>query len=70
MVERIAAALSIDSTDLFRQDIDPGGRVNTLRKAILADVGGVVGDFIGDQIRALDDDKAQEAPADGETGRP
>jgi hypothetical protein len=66
MVERIAVALDIDSTDLFHRDIDPGETVNALRKAILADIGGLVGNFIEARIRGLDGDKAGEAPADGE----
>jgi transcriptional regulator with XRE-family HTH domain len=69
MVERIAAAFSIDSTDLFRRDADPGETVNTLRKAILADIGGVVGNFIEAQIRGLDADTALKAPPDGENSR-
>jgi transcriptional regulator with XRE-family HTH domain len=54
MLERIAAALDIDTTDLFRKDIDPGETVKSLRKAILIDVGGVMGNFIGAQIRDLE----------------
>jgi hypothetical protein len=70
MIERIATALDIDSTDLFRRDIDPGETVNALRKAILADIGGLVGNFIEAQIRDLDEDKAPEAPSDGGNSRP
>jgi transcriptional regulator with XRE-family HTH domain len=59
MVERIAAALDIDSTDLFRRDAAPGETVNTLRKAILADIGGLVGDFIEARIRGLDGENSR-----------
>jgi transcriptional regulator with XRE-family HTH domain len=54
MVERLAAALGIDSTDLFRGDIDPGETVKHLRKAVLEDVGSLMAGFIGTQIRELE----------------
>jgi hypothetical protein len=44
--------------------------VNALRKAILADIGGVVENFIDVQIRGLDEDKALKAPPDGENSQP
>lgn len=56
MVERVAAALGIDSTDLFRGDIDPGETVKHLRKAVLADVGDAVGRFIGEQMRDMEEE--------------
>jgi transcriptional regulator with XRE-family HTH domain len=68
MAERLAAALGIDSTDLFRRDIDPGGTVKHLRKAVLEDVGGLVEGFIGAQIRELEGGDALQAPSDGEKG--
>jgi transcriptional regulator with XRE-family HTH domain len=54
MIERIAAAFGIDSTDLFRADIDPGETVKSLQKAVWADVGGAVAGLIGIRIRDLE----------------
>jgi hypothetical protein len=68
MLERVAAALDIDSTDLFRRDIDPGETVASLRKGILADVGGAVAGFIGAQIRVLEGEDARKDPHSGENG--
>ena len=61
MVERIAAALDIDSTDLYRKDVDPGEVVNSLHNAILANLCGVVSGFAKSQMRGV------EAKDDGES---
>jgi transcriptional regulator with XRE-family HTH domain len=68
MVERLAAALGIDSTDLFRGDLDPGETVKQLRKAVLADVGDAVGRFIGEQMREAGDED-RTVPPDGVEGQ-
>jgi transcriptional regulator with XRE-family HTH domain len=59
MVERLAAALNIDSTDLFRSDLDPDETIKSLQKAVLADMGGLVGDFVSAQIKILDEGTAK-----------
>jgi transcriptional regulator with XRE-family HTH domain len=59
MVERLAAALNIDSTDLFRSDLDPDETIKSLQKAILEDMGGLVGDFVSAQIKTLDEGTAK-----------
>ena len=63
MAERLAAALGIDSTDLFRGDIDPGEAVKHLRKAVLKDMEG----FIRAQIQQLEEEDTREDRSDGET---
>jgi transcriptional regulator with XRE-family HTH domain len=70
MMERLAAALGIDSTDLFRGDIDPGETVKRLRKGVLEDVGGLVGSFIGAQIQDLGLEDGREPSADEEAVHP
>jgi hypothetical protein len=65
MAERLAAALGIDSTDLFRGDIDPGETVKHLRKAVLKDMEG----FIRVQIQELEGEDGREGQSDGEKGQ-
>jgi len=51
MIERIAAALDIDSIDLYRKDVEPGEMVNSLHNAILASLGCAVSAFVSSQMR-------------------
>jgi transcriptional regulator with XRE-family HTH domain len=55
MVEKLAAALDIDSTDLFRSDLDPDETIKSLQKAVLADMGDLVGNFVNAQVKAIDE---------------
>jgi transcriptional regulator with XRE-family HTH domain len=65
MAERLAAAFGIDSTDLFRGDIDPGEAVKHLRKAVLKDMERL----IRAQIQELEGEDGQEGRSDEENGR-
>jgi len=66
MVERIAAALDIDSTDLYRKDVEPGEVVNSLHNAILSNICGLVSGFAKSQMRGAEAQGEGEAAGDGE----
>jgi transcriptional regulator with XRE-family HTH domain len=61
MAERIAAALGLDSTDLFRSDIDPGGTVKSLQKAVWADIGATVAGLVSARIGKLEEKTGETA---------
>jgi len=57
MIERLAAALGIDSSELFYKEIDPSEIVKTFRKAALTDIGVMVGQFISEKLQDLNGEK-------------
>ena len=57
MIERLAAALGIDSSELFYKEIDPSETVKTFRKAALTDIGVMVGQFISEKLQDLNGEK-------------
>jgi hypothetical protein len=48
MIQKLAAALMINPTELFHKKIDPGETVKNSQKAALLDVGEAVSQFISD----------------------
>jgi transcriptional regulator with XRE-family HTH domain len=53
MLERIAAALGIDTIDLFSVDKTIPQAMKSYRKTALMDIGGLVGRFIDEKLRDL-----------------
>jgi len=51
MIEKIAAALGIDSSLLFFKQIGPPEALNGMRMTALAEVGGLVSRFIEDKMK-------------------
>jgi transcriptional regulator with XRE-family HTH domain len=54
MLERIAAALRVDTLDLFSKEIDLPKTMKTYRKAALEDVKNLVGQFIDEKLTNMD----------------
>jgi transcriptional regulator with XRE-family HTH domain len=54
MLERIAAALGIDTTALFSKDIDLPETLKTYRKAALENIKGLLVQAIDDQLKDLE----------------
>ena len=54
MLERIAAALAIDTIDLFSTEKKLPQIMKTYRKAALKDIRGLVGRFIDDKIKEVE----------------
>jgi transcriptional regulator with XRE-family HTH domain len=54
MLERIAAALEIDTMDLFSTETNLPEKMKTYRKAALKDVKGFLGQIIDEQLKDLD----------------
>jgi transcriptional regulator with XRE-family HTH domain len=50
MVQKLAAALVIDPTELFCREIDPAESMRNSQKAAFADVGEAVGNFLNDYV--------------------
>ncbi|GHV45124.1 hypothetical protein AGMMS49546_30260 [Spirochaetia bacterium] len=55
MIEKLAVALGIDSTQLFSREIGPSEALNSLRLTALTEVGGLVGRFIEEKVKDLRD---------------
>jgi transcriptional regulator with XRE-family HTH domain len=56
MIEKLAAALGIDSTLLFSKEIGPSETLSSLKITALAEVGGLVGRFIDEKVKVLKGD--------------
>ena len=54
MLERIAAALGIDTIDLFSTEKKLPEIMKTYRKAALKDIRGIVGRYIDDRLKEID----------------
>jgi transcriptional regulator with XRE-family HTH domain len=53
MIEKLAAALGIDSTRLFSKEIGPSEALSSLKITALTEVGGLVGRCIDEKVTAL-----------------
>jgi len=67
MIEKLAAALGIDSTLLFYKRVVPSDTMNSLKMVALAEIEDLIGRFIGVQIENLARENAREAPSGKET---
>ena len=54
MIERIAAALGIDTLDLFSTDKKNPEAIKTYRKATIVDVKSLVGRFLDEKLKDLE----------------
>jgi transcriptional regulator with XRE-family HTH domain len=54
MLERLAAALGIDTTELFSKEINLPETLKTYRKAALMDIKGLMGGFIDEKLKELE----------------
>jgi hypothetical protein len=54
MLERIAAALGIDTIDLFSTENHLPQAIKSCRKAALKDIKGLMGRFIDEKLRDLE----------------
>ncbi|MCL1931598.1 MAG: helix-turn-helix domain-containing protein [Treponema sp.] len=54
MIERIAAALGIDTLDLFSTDKKTPEAIKTYRKATIVDVKSLVGRFLDEKLKDLE----------------
>ena len=54
MIERIAAALGIDTTDLFATEKKTPEAIKTYRKATIKDIKSLLGRFLDDKLADLD----------------
>ena len=54
MLERIAAALGIDTIDLFSTEKALPEIMKTYRKAALKDIRGIMGRYIDDRLKEID----------------
>ena len=54
MIERIAAALGIDTLDLFSTDKKTPEAIKTYRKATIVDVKSLVGRFLDERLKDLE----------------
>ena len=54
MIERIAIALGIDTTDLFKTEMKMPEAIKTYRKATINDVKRLLGRFLDDKLADLD----------------
>jgi len=57
MIERLAAALEIDSTLLFHKEINPSETMKTFNKAALTNVGVMIEQFINEKLQDLNSKK-------------
>jgi transcriptional regulator with XRE-family HTH domain len=55
MIEKLAVALGIDSTQLFSKGIGPSDTLDCLRLTALTEVGGLVRRFIEEKVKDLRD---------------
>jgi transcriptional regulator with XRE-family HTH domain len=53
MVQKLAAALGIDPTDLFSREIDPVSDMKSYQKAALEDIYELLGRLINEKIQEL-----------------
>jgi transcriptional regulator with XRE-family HTH domain len=53
MIERLAAALGIDSTRLFSKEIGPSEALSSLKITALTEVSGLVRRFIDEKVKDL-----------------
>jgi transcriptional regulator with XRE-family HTH domain len=65
MIEKLAAALGIDSTRLFSKEIGLSEAMSSLKIAALTEVGGLVGRFIDERVKALRGEAKEIARPDG-----
>jgi transcriptional regulator with XRE-family HTH domain len=54
MLERLAAALGVDTTALFSREIDLPETLKTYRKAALEDIKSFIGQFIDEKLKEMD----------------
>jgi transcriptional regulator with XRE-family HTH domain len=54
MLERLASALGIDTVELFSREIDLPETLKTYRKAALADIKGLMGQYIDEKLKELE----------------
>jgi hypothetical protein len=54
MMERIASALGIDTTELFYKELTPKDRIKTYRKAAIEDIQEVLSRIIEEKLKELD----------------
>ena len=54
MIERIAAALGIDTIDLFSIDKKKPEAINSYRKATIVDVKNLLGRFLDERLKDLE----------------
>ncbi|MDR0538883.1 MAG: helix-turn-helix transcriptional regulator [Spirochaetaceae bacterium] len=57
MIEKLAAAIGIDSTLLFSKEINPQDAFNNLKITALTELGGLVGRFIEGKLKDLRENK-------------
>jgi transcriptional regulator with XRE-family HTH domain len=54
MLERLAAALGIDTTELFSRELNLPETLKIYRKVALEDIKGLLGEFIDEKLKELD----------------
>ena len=64
MIEKLARALGIDSTQLFSKHVEPSASLNSLKITALTEVEGLMGRFIKGQITHLMEENAKEPPGE------
>ena len=69
MIEKLAAALGIDSTLLFYKRVVPSETMNSLKMVALAEIEDLIGRFIGVQIENLAKENARKAPSGKEASQ-
>jgi transcriptional regulator with XRE-family HTH domain len=57
MLDRLAAALGIDPSELFAREINPAETVRTFQKAALTNIGSMVDGFIAEKLQELEEEK-------------
>jgi transcriptional regulator with XRE-family HTH domain len=60
MLERLGAALGIDACLLFSRPVGPSESLNRLRITALNEVGGLVGRFIEEKVKGLEEESRKE----------
>jgi transcriptional regulator with XRE-family HTH domain len=56
MMERIASALGIDTTELFYKELTPIKAIKTYRKAALEDIQGIISQVIEEKLTDIDNE--------------
>jgi len=69
MIEKLAAALGIDSTLLFYKRVVPSETMNSLKMVALAEIEDLIGRFIGVQIENLAKENARKASSGKEASQ-
>jgi transcriptional regulator with XRE-family HTH domain len=57
MIQKLAFALGIDSTDLFAKEIDPISSMRNYQKAALEDIYELLGRLINEKLQELEDNR-------------